>query len=104
MSGPEYEKREVGGNSVPKPKKLTTPEELRESMTTEKGVSLASTSPGTRDYLIRLIAGVRKEIEDGSWLCVGIPAKWVDAALLCDVVEHEILGVEEEADDANKLP
>lgn len=49
------------------------------------------------DYLKRLIVGIREEIEKHSTEIHGdkcTPSEWVDAWLLCSVVEKEILGVE----------
>ena len=47
-----------------------------------------------RDYLTRLIAGVREQAEKEYGVFDGeptIPPKWLDAVLLCDVVERDIL-------------
>jgi len=47
-----------------------------------------------RDYLIRLIEGVREQVKKSYCWSGGeitIPAKWIDASILCDVVEREIL-------------
>ena len=46
------------------------------------------------DYIERLIIGVRKQIKkDYGWSGkeITIPAKWVDADILCDVIETEVL-------------
>lgn len=48
----------------------------------------------TKDYLTRLIAGTREMAEKEYGEYDGeptIPAKWMDAVLLCDVVEKELL-------------
>lgn len=53
-----------------------------------------------KDFIIRLIAGVRKQIEkDPREIKIreelgedGISARWVDAASLCSVIEKDVLG------------
>jgi len=47
----------------------------------------------TKEYLTRLIAGVRDRASKDFGEYEGevtIPAKWLDAVLLCDVVEKEL--------------
>ncbi len=48
----------------------------------------------TKEYLTRLISGVREQIDKNTVEWKGekcIPAPWLDAALLCDVIEKEML-------------
>jgi len=49
-----------------------------------------------REHLTRLIAGVREQAEkEYEWSNAAqepvIPPKWLDASILCDVVERDIL-------------
>ena len=50
--------------------------------------------PERIDYLERLVEGVRGQVKksycwyDGE---ITIPAKWLDADILCDVIEKEVL-------------
>ncbi len=46
-----------------------------------------------RDYAIKLIAGIRKRAEKDYVKVsggIGIPSNWIDALILCDVVEREL--------------
>lgn len=48
----------------------------------------------TKDYLTRLIAGVREQAEkECEWFANEpvTPPRWLDAVLLCDVVEKELI-------------
>lgn len=48
----------------------------------------------TKDYIERLIAGVRYQIDKEVTYHHGekcYPSKWIDASILCDVIEREIL-------------
>ena len=48
----------------------------------------------TKEYLTRLISGVREQVDKDTVEVEGekcIPATWLDAAILCDVIEKEIL-------------
>jgi len=48
----------------------------------------------TTDYIKRLIEGVREQAKKDFTAIEGdkcIPPKWLDAVLLCDVIEKELL-------------
>ena len=64
-----------------------------------KGQSASKEIVIRKDYLRRLVAGVRKAIREApdnieaSKTCGkgALTGRWIDAALLCDVVEKEIV-------------
>lgn len=68
---------------------------------------MSELSPKRKDYLKRLIAGVRRQVDkDPTTIEVRAeygdectPARWIDAELLCSVIESDILGIKSEEED-----
>ncbi len=58
-----------------------------------------------RDYAIKLIAGIRERAEKDAVKYgeeIAIPSNWIDALILCDVVERELIDTDKRLEHTEK--